>query len=117
LKDQYVSLAALMLPEGILDFFELTSVGKDDEGFCIQLEEKNIVPMEHRSRTLHAKGFHPEARVTDFPLRGKRVILCIKRRRWEDMDTGEIIQRDWQLLSTGTRITNEFALFLKGVLR
>ena len=33
------------------------------------------------------------------------------------MDTGEIIQRDWQLLSTGTRITNEFALFLKGVLR
>jgi len=106
-----------MLPEGILDFFELTSVGKDDEGFCIQLEEKNIVPMEHRSRTLHAKGFHPEARVTDFPLRGKRVILCIKRRRWEDMDTGEIIQRDWQLLSTGTRITNEFALFLKGVLR
>jgi hypothetical protein len=50
LKDQDVALAALMLPEGILDFFELTSVGKDDEGLYIQSEEKNILPMEHRSR-------------------------------------------------------------------
>jgi hypothetical protein len=30
-----------MLPDGILDFFELTSVGKDEDGFCIHLEEKN----------------------------------------------------------------------------
>jgi hypothetical protein len=117
MQNQYISLANLILPDGILDFFELTSVGTDDEGLCIYLEEKNIIPMEHRSIPLHAKGFHPEIRVTDFPLRGKKVILCIKRRRWENPLTGEIVHRDWHLLSKGTRITNEFALFLKGVFR
>ena len=117
MKDQYLELATLILPEGILDFFELTSVGKDEEGLCIYLEEKNIIPIEHRSSPVHAKGFHSEVRVTDFPLRGKKVILCIKRRRWENILTGEILQRDWSLLSRGTRITNEFALFLKGVFR
>ena len=67
MTDQYLALATFILPEGILDFFELTAVGKDDEGLCIYLEEKNIVPMEHRSRPVHAKGFYPEVRVTDFP--------------------------------------------------
>lgn len=117
MTDQYLALATFILPEGILDFFELTAVCKDDEGLCIYLEEKNIIPIEHRSSPVHAKGFHPEVRVTDFPLRGKRVTLCIKRRRWENINTGEIVQRDWHLLSKGTRITNEFALFLKGVFR
>lgn len=117
MKDHYLELATFILPEGILDFFELTSVGKDAEGLCIYLEEKNIVPLEHRSSPVHAKGFHAEIRVTDFPLRGKKVILCIKRRRWEQITTGVIVQRDWNLLSKGTRITNEFALFLKGVFR
>jgi len=117
LRDQYLELATLILPGGILDFFELTSVGKAEEGLCIYLEEKNIIPIEHRSGPVHAKGFHAEVRVTDFPLRGKKVILCIKRRRWENVLTGEIVQRDWKLLSQGTRITNEFALFLKGVFR
>lgn len=117
MTDQYLALATLILPDGILDFFELTAVGKDEEGLCIYLEEKNIIPMEYRSSPVHAKGFHAEVRVTDFPLRGKKVVLCIKRRRWEHINTGEILQRDWHLLSKGTRITNEFALFLKGVFR
>lgn len=117
MKDAQLELISLVLPAGLLDFFELISVGKDDEGLCIYLEEKNIIPIEHRSSPVHAKGFHAEVRVTDFPLRGKKVILCIKRRRWENIETGEIVQRDWHLLSQGTRITNEFALFLKGVFR
>lgn len=117
MNDQYFELATLILPEGILDYFELTSVGKETEGLCIYLEEKNIVPAEHADAPVHAKGFHAEARVTDFPLRGKRVTLCIKRRRWENTMTGEIVQRNWTLLNKGTRITNEFAAFLKGVLR
>jgi hypothetical protein len=117
LKDPQLELISLVLPEGLLDFFELISVGKDAEGLCIYLEEKNIIPIEHRSVSVHSKGFHAEVRVTDFPLRGKKMILCIKRRRWENITTSKILQRDWSLLSQGTRITNEFALFLKGVFR
>lgn len=107
----------MILPEGILDLFELTSISKDTDGLCIYLEEKNIVPVEYVGSPVHAKGFHAEIRVTDFPLRGKKVVLCIRRRRWENTMSGEIVQRDWNLLSKGTRITNEFALFLKGIFR
>jgi hypothetical protein len=62
-----------------------------------------------------AKGFSPEITVEDFPLRGKSVLLHIKRRRWTIVDTGKIIKRDWQLVVKGTRITSEFASFLKGI--
>lgn len=116
LQDPYLELISLTLPEGLPDFFELVSVKKEEGVLCLYLEEKNIIPMELRSSGIHSKGFHAEIRVTDFPLRGKKVLLCIKKRRWENIATGEIIQRDWSLLSQGTRITKDFALFLKGAL-
>jgi hypothetical protein len=34
----------------------------------------------------------------------------IKSRRWTNKTTGEIIQRDWQLVAKGTRMTQEFGL-------
>lgn len=116
MQDPYLELIGLTLPEGMLDFFELVSVNKEEGVFYLYLEEKNIIPIEHRSSGVHSKGFHAEVRVTDFPLRGKKVLLCIKKRRWEHPATGEIVQRNWNLLSQGTRITKEFALFLKGAL-
>jgi len=116
LPDPYLELINLTLPEGLPDFFELISVKKEEGVLCLYLEEKNIIPMEHRGSGVHSKGFHAEVRVTDFPLRGKKVLLCIRKRRWENIATGEIIQRDWALLSQGTRITKDFALFLKGAL-
>lgn len=44
-------------------------------------------------------------------------MLSIKRRRWEDPQTGTIVSRDWDLVMKGTRLTKEFATFLKEVLR
>ena len=116
LQDPYLSLLSLTLPEGLPDFFELVSVKNEEGVLCLYLEEKNIIPMEHRASGVHSKGYHAEIRVSDFPLRNKKVLLCIKKRRWENIATGEIIQRDWTLLSQGTRITKDFALFLKGAL-
>ena len=53
--------------------------------------------------------------IQDFPLRGKYVYLHIKRRRWTNKTTGEIIKRDWQLVAKGTSMTQEFAAFLKEI--
>lgn len=55
--------------------------------------------------------------IEDFPLRGKPVLLHIKRRRWTLINNGAIIKRDWSLVANGTRITSEFASFLKGIIR
>jgi len=49
-------------------------------------------------------------------LRGKPVLLHIKRRRWTLVDSGEVIKRDWNLVAKETRITSEFASFLKGII-
>ena len=105
----------LFLPEGILAYFELVGGGKDAEGFKISLEEKNLPPEEYKDEILHLKGFYPEIKVQDFPIRGKKVQLCIKRRRWEVRSTSAIVSRDWTLVRAGTRMTTEFALFLKGI--
>lgn len=111
-QDQLISL---FLPEGLLEYFDLKEVGSDNGMLCIYLEEKNIIPEEYRKENLHAKGFYPEIRVHDFPIRGKKVLLCIKRRRWEIVSTGQTVHRNWELVRNGTRMTTEFALFLKGI--
>ena len=105
----------LFLPEGILAYFELVGGGNDAEGFKISLEEKNIPPEEYKDEVLHSKGFYPEIKVQDFRIRGKKVQLCIKRRRWEVRSTSAIVSQDWTLVRAGTRMTTEYALFLKGI--
>ncbi|WP_420834733.1 ISAon1 family transposase N-terminal region protein [Aquimarina longa] len=58
-------------------------------------------------------GFHKEITIQDFPIRGKKVYLHIKRRRWLDKSTKEIAPRNLDLVAQGTRMTVEFATFLK----
>ncbi|WP_422395612.1 ISAon1 family transposase N-terminal region protein [Pseudotamlana carrageenivorans] len=55
--------------------------------------------------------------IEDFPLRGKLVYLHLKRRRWRDVDTKETLQRDWNNVAKGTRMTTEFEAFLKEINR
>lgn len=53
--------------------------------------------------------------IKDFPIRGHKVTLHIKRRRWTVVASGTIITRDWNLVRDGARMTTEFGLFLKGI--
>ena len=105
----------MLLPEGILDYFDITEVKTTKDGFSIYLEEKNIPPSEHKDELLHSKGFYPEVRVQDFPIRGRRAYLHVKRRRWEAVSSGQTVARDWTVVQSGTRMTKEFAAFLKGI--
>ncbi|QIL42071.1 transposase [Pedobacter sp. HDW13] len=109
------TLISFLLPEGILDYFELTKADKATKELHIYLEEKNIAPDGYHKDDLESKGFFPEVQIQDFPIRGQKVALCIKRRRWTVKKTGEIISRDWDLIRKGTRMTTEFGLFLKGI--
>ncbi len=45
------------------------------------------------------------------------MFLHIKRRRWTEKQTNLIVQRDWNLVSKGSRMTEEFAAFLKEISR
>ena len=115
MQNAYETLVQLLLPQGILEFFELTNVTQSPTGLNIFLKEKNIVPSEYKDQKLESKGFLPEVSIQDFPIRGQKVALCIKRRRWEVKQSGEIITRDWNLVRKGARMTTEFGLFLKDI--
>lgn len=112
-------LLKMFLPDVLVDHFTLTeSVDKPkQEELHLYFEENNAPPEEHKGKILVSKGFHAPIIVQDFPLRGKEVYLHIKRRRWTDKDTNEIIQRDWTLVAKGSRWTVEFADFLKEISR
>lgn len=112
-----LDILKLFLPEGLLDYFDLVGSESLSGSLYLFLEEKLDSPSELKHLHLHSKGLMNEIQVQDFPIRGKAVYLKIKKRRWEDPNTGQIYTRDWSLVASGTRITAEFGAFLKELLR
>lgn len=108
-----LDLLKLLLPELLVSHFDITSHSIEQDTVHLYFEEKKDTPKEEKSRTLIAHGFHKQVTVQDFPLRGKKVFLHIKRRRWLNKPSKEAVQRDWNLVAQGTRMTVEFAAFLK----
>ena len=111
MKDQ--ELQRLILPEGLLEYFEIQDVKETTETYRIYLSEKNIKPEGYTDIKIHSKGFYEPVTIQDFPIRGKACYLEVKRRRWMNIETGEAIARDWNIIAKGTRMTQEFATFLK----
>ena len=111
--DPYIDLLKVLLPELLITHFDLT--GNQTEGGILHLhfEEKPEIPKEFFSQLVIAHGFHKEITIQDFPVRGKKVFLHIKRRRWLGKQSKSIVQRDWNLVAQGTRMTAGFAAFLK----
>jgi len=110
-KDGY----SYLLPSGMLDYFELLKVEEKSGEITVYLEEKNNINTDLTPAKYESKGFYPNVLVNDFPVRGKGLLLNIRRRRWVDKETGKYIDRDFHLIAEGTRITQEFAAFLKGL--
>ena len=107
----------MILPEGILNYFEVTQFIKQESSYRIYLSETNSPPVEFASDKLTSKGFFDAITVRDFPIRGKASYLHIKRRKWINETTGNIVFRDWNMVAKGTRKTQEFASFLKAIAR
>ena len=103
----------LLLPDELSTYFEITNANKTEDSYTIYLLEKNETPELYKDNKLSSKGFYEEITIQDFPLRGKACYLKVKRRRWLNEDTGDIVSRDWNLVAKGTRITSDFAAFLK----
>ena len=116
---QDILLLKLFLPEGILNYFDITNIIKEENCYRIYLEENNLLPTEPEYSTskLTSKGFYEESTIQDFPIRGKATYLHIRRRRWLNETTGDYVCRDWEVVAKGTRITQEFATFLKEFIR
>lgn len=109
-----VSVLALFLPVGTLEWFEVVEGMQTDNGIKLVLQEKNIPPLrpEYEGRQICSKGFY-DITITDFPIRGKRASFVFRRRRWKVEGEKELLTRDIRLCAPGTQLETEFASFLK----
>lgn len=113
-NDNLNTLARIVLPAQILDYFLISGVEQTSQEIYISLDEKMNLEL---SKDVHfeSKGFMEAVSVTDFPIRDHKVILKIRRRRWTDLRTGKSfsIPIDLDVVAKGTRYSKEFGAFLK----
>ena len=109
------SLIQLILPPEIFEYFEIVKVHIDEKEVHVHLDEKSIKPEGYELVNLISKGFHQVSVIQDFPLRDKAMFLHVRRRRWFSESTGKIVERDWDTVAKGTRLTKDFAIFFKGI--
>jgi len=120
------ALLELILPQGILDYFDIVDFKQAESGqyvydktLTIFLEEKNIIPKEYKQYRYKNSGFMEPRLINDCPIRSMLVTLSVKRRRWDVEIDGQMkkVSRDWNIVAQGTRMSAEYAAFLKEISR
>ena len=120
----FESLASIILPEGILDLFEVTNVEEDHTGIKdetgtevrvihIYLDERDL--REEEWHDLQPNGFTEPRKINDFPIRDRKVVLHVRRRRWLDGEGKSIILEHEGLVAEGTSYSRVFAGVLKKI--
>lgn len=113
--EQLQSLARVILPEEIIDNFDIVGIEEKSGILHIRLDEQSVLPEGHTEDTVSPNGFLPSSSVFDFPIRDRKVVLHLRRRRWIEKQTGKSLSRSWEITAEGTRYTVGFAAFLKEV--
>ncbi|MCD9563383.1 ISAon1 family transposase N-terminal region protein [Tenacibaculum maritimum] len=113
--DLSLEVLKFILSELLITHFDLAKHELKGEDLHLYFEEKKAIPEEFSKDIVISHGFHKEIMVEDFPLRGKVVLLHIKRRRWLNKTINKVVYRNWNLIVQGTRMTVEFAVFLKAL--
>lgn len=115
--EQNEALIRLVLPEVLFEYFDIIDFKTSERRLDIYLDEKLAYPEGFTKEELVSKGFTPSSTVQDFPIRKMSTYLHLRRRKWQVIKDNKIISRRLKISSDGTRMTEEFASFLKGLLR
>ena len=110
-----MKLLRAILPDVLIDNFDVVNFEKTDTRFDIYLDEKKVMMHEDKnSRSVISHGFGEYHSIQDFPIRGRATYLHVRKRKWLDKATGEIFSYDWDLSEFDeTRLNAEFVAFLK----
>lgn len=109
------TLLRAILPDVLIDNFDVINFEKTDVRFDIWLDEKKFQLREDkRNSDIISYGFGPYHCIHDFPIRGRATFLHVRKRKWLDKSTGEVFSYDWDLSEFDeTRLNAEFVAFLK----
>lgn len=117
----FKELAKFMFPPGTLDYFDFEDIQVEEgtapfsEVYTVYLVEKNILPElspDKKDRELRFKGYQ-KTTLADFPLRGRKVFLSIKRRKWMIKGEPKVFMRELVIDSQGVQLSKDFAFFFE----
>lgn len=113
-------MAQMLVPEEMLEHFDIVSIVHKSEEYIIRLEEKsNTIPdtMEWKGRAV-LDGFCRPIELQTFPIKGEAVYVHLYRRRWKERGGGKRnYKNQYQFNETGMKATREFGAFLKEAFR
>ena len=114
-KNVAVQLIEAFLPPNTLKWFDLLDVENTDDVMNISLEEKNNPPLPegYNNEKIISKDFK-NITISDFPMRGKKVLLTFRRRYWKMEGRDKLLKRDIKLKFKKTLLAESFGDFLKG---
>ena len=117
--NMYKGLASYFLPDGVLEYFDVVDFAEvpnpEDNLYHnvlhLYLDERDNRPEEMSSAK--PNGFTEESHILDFPVRDRKTILHVRRRRWTTADGHNYIVPLESIVHAQTQYSKEFALFLK----
>lgn len=77
----------------------------------IYLDERDNRPED--TQEFRPNGFTEETVFNDFPVRDKKVVMHVRRRRWLTPEGKSVILNMYPLVADGTRYSAEFTAILK----
>lgn len=107
-------LFELFLPSGLLSNFNYEETIKGNKHYTFVFKEKNIKPaVSESNKKLRFKGYQPIT-LEDYPIRGRKVSLLLRRRIWQIEGESGTIVRNIELQFPNTQLEKEFAIFFEG---
>lgn len=121
-KDFYKGLAIYILPEGVTDYFDLVDFNEvpAPKGDHLFKKELHLYLDERDNRPegfvgIKSNGFTEEKQILDFPVRSRRTVLHVRRRRWLTAEGKSVmvpLAEAAKIAREGTSYSKELALFL-----
>lgn len=121
--DIYKGLAIYILPDGVTNYFDLVDFCEEPaaKGEQLYKTELHLYLDERDNRPegfagIKPNGFTEEKKILDFPVRNRRTVLHVRRRRWltaEGKNAIVELSDTAKIAYEGTAYSKELALFLK----
>ena len=119
--DFYKGLAIYILPDGVTNYFDLVDFSEEPARKVDQLykTELHLYLDERDNRPegfagIKPNGFTEEKQILDFPVRNRRTVLHVRRRRWLTTEGKSVIvplADAAKIAYEGTSYSKELALF------
>ncbi len=77
-KNPYIELAECLLPEEMVEYFEVVKVEKTKDTLDVTLEERDKGVEGYVDGQLRPNGFYEESTVRDYPVRGRKMTFHVQ---------------------------------------